>query len=52
MRERIANAVLFQLGWLDCVLGGNSFWLTLALAALAQDVGALTDVLACPDPPA
>jgi AcrR family transcriptional regulator len=24
----------------------------LALAALAQDVGALTDVLACPDPPA
>ncbi|MFI8397499.1 DUF2878 domain-containing protein [Pseudomonas sp. Choline-02u-1] len=34
MRERIANAVLFQLGWLACVLGGNSFWLTLALAAL------------------
>lgn len=34
MRERIANAVLFQLGWLACVLGGNSFWLMLALAAL------------------
>jgi len=34
MRERIANAVLFQLGWLTCVLGGNSLWLLLALAAL------------------
>ncbi|MFJ4497930.1 DUF2878 domain-containing protein [Pseudomonas atacamensis] len=34
MRERIANAVLFQLGWLACVLGGNSLWLLLALAAL------------------
>ncbi|MER2101391.1 MAG: DUF2878 domain-containing protein [Pseudomonas atacamensis] len=34
MRERIANAVLFQLGWLACVLGGNSLWLLLAVAAL------------------
>jgi hypothetical protein len=34
MRERVANAVLFQLGWLACVLGGNSLWLLLALAAL------------------
>ncbi|QXI21978.1 DUF2878 domain-containing protein [Pseudomonas iranensis] len=34
MREQIANAVLFQLGWLACVLGGNSLWLLLALAAL------------------
>ena len=34
MLERIANAVLFQLGWLVCVIGGNSLWLLLALAAL------------------
>jgi hypothetical protein len=34
MRERLANAVLFQLGWLACVIGGNSLWLLLALAAL------------------
>lgn len=34
MREQIANAVLFQLGWLACVLGGNSLWLLLAVAAL------------------
>ncbi len=34
-----------QTCYLDTVRG-------LALAALAQDVGALTDVLACPDPPA
>ena len=34
MRERIANAVLFQLGWLACVLGGNSLWLLLAVAVL------------------
>ena len=34
MRERIANALLFQLGWLACVLGGNSLWLLLAVAAL------------------
>ncbi|KIP91055.1 hypothetical protein BK674_24730 [Pseudomonas moraviensis] len=34
MLERLANAVLFQLGWLACVIGGNSLWLLLALAAL------------------
>ncbi|MDM8194365.1 DUF2878 domain-containing protein [Pseudomonas koreensis] len=34
MRERVANALLFQLGWLACVLGGNSLWLLLALATL------------------
>jgi hypothetical protein len=34
MLERIANAVLFQLGWLACVIGGNSLWLLLALAVL------------------
>ncbi|MEL1091109.1 DUF2878 domain-containing protein [Pseudomonas sp. OB66] len=34
MREQIANAVLFQLGWLACVLGGNSLWLLLAVAVL------------------
>ncbi len=26
--------VLFQIGWLACVLGGNSLWLLLALAVL------------------
>ncbi|MBV4477233.1 DUF2878 domain-containing protein [Pseudomonas sp. B2M1-30] len=34
MLERLANAVLFQVGWLACVLGGNSLWLLLALAVL------------------
>ncbi|MGG7673347.1 DUF2878 domain-containing protein [Pseudomonas sp. WC2] len=34
MLERVANAVLFQLGWLTCVLGGNSLWLLVALAVL------------------
>ena len=34
MLERVANAVLFQIGWLICVLGGNSLWLLLALAVL------------------
>jgi hypothetical protein len=34
MLERLANAVLFQIGWLACVLGGNSLWLLLALAVL------------------
>ncbi|MBC3778003.1 DUF2878 domain-containing protein [Pseudomonas sp. SWRI99] len=34
MLERAANAVLFQLGWLACVLGGDSLWLLLALAVL------------------
>ena len=34
MLERIANAVLFQIGWLACVIGGNSLWLLLALVVL------------------
>ncbi|MBV4456699.1 DUF2878 domain-containing protein [Pseudomonas sp. COR58] len=34
MPERLANAVLFQIGWLACVLGGNSLWLLVALAVL------------------
>ncbi|BBP72855.1 membrane protein [Pseudomonas sp. Seg1] len=34
MLERIANAVLFQIGWLTCVLGGNSLGLLVALAVL------------------
>lgn len=34
MLERVANAVLFQIGWLTCVLGGNSLWLLVALAVL------------------
>ncbi|MAG65472.1 MULTISPECIES: DUF2878 domain-containing protein [Pseudomonas] len=33
-RRLIANAVLFQLGWLACVLGGNSYWLAVPAAAL------------------
>ena len=28
------NAVLFQIGWFTCVLGGDSLWLLLALAIL------------------
>ena len=34
MLERLANAALFQLGWFACVIGGNSLWLLVALAAL------------------
>jgi len=34
MLERLANAALFQLGWLACVIGGNSLWLLVALGAL------------------
>jgi len=34
MLERLANAVLFQLGWFACVMGGNSLWLLLAVAVL------------------
>lgn len=30
----IANALLFQLGWVAAVLGGNSFWLVIPLLAL------------------
>lgn len=31
----IANALLFQASWFACVLGGNSLWLLVPLAALA-----------------
>lgn len=34
MRERFANAVLFQMGWFACVMGGDSLWLLVPLAAL------------------
>lgn len=32
MLKNLANAVLFQIGWFTCVLGGNSGWLLIALA--------------------
>ncbi|MEA9996259.1 DUF2878 domain-containing protein [Pseudomonas sp. 10B1] len=35
MRKRLANALLFQIGWFACVLGGNSLWLLLAGVVLA-----------------
>ena len=35
MLKPLANAVLFQCGWFACVLGGNSRWLLVAVAALA-----------------
>jgi len=35
MLKRLANAVLFQCGWFACVLGGDSRWLLVAVAALA-----------------
>ena len=34
MLKTLGNAVLFQLGWFACVLGGNSLWLLLAGGAL------------------
>ncbi|EIK94354.1 hypothetical protein PMM47T1_22433 [Pseudomonas sp. M47T1] len=34
MLEKAANALLFQMGWFACVLGGNSGWLVLVLAIL------------------
>jgi hypothetical protein len=39
MLERLTNAVLFQVGWLACVLGGDSLWLLLALAVLVVHFG-------------
>ena len=35
MLKPLANAVLFQCGWFACVLGGNSRWLLVAVAAIA-----------------
>ena len=34
LKRQLANAVLFQLGWFACVLGGNSLWLLVAAGAL------------------
>jgi hypothetical protein len=35
MPKLIANALLFQLGWLACVFGGDSLWLLIVAAVLA-----------------
>jgi len=35
MLKTLANALLFQCGWFACVLGGDSLWLLVGLAALA-----------------
>nr|WP_314560888.1 DUF2878 domain-containing protein [uncultured Pseudomonas sp.] len=35
MLKTLANAALFQCGWFACVLGGDSGWLLVGLAALA-----------------
>ncbi|SDX26612.1 Protein of unknown function [Pseudomonas syringae] len=35
MLKSVANALLFQIGWFACVLGGNSYWLLIAVAVLA-----------------
>ncbi|MEB0041182.1 MULTISPECIES: DUF2878 domain-containing protein [unclassified Pseudomonas] len=35
MPKRLANALLFQIGWFACVLGADSLWLLLAGGALA-----------------
>lgn len=34
MLKSLANAVLFQCGWFACVLGGDSGWLLIGIAAL------------------
>ena len=34
MLKPLANAVLFQCGWFACVLGGDSRWLLIGVAAL------------------
>ncbi|KAF0861746.1 DUF2878 domain-containing protein [Pseudomonas sp. LD120] len=34
MRKQLANALLFQLGWFTCVLGGDSPWLLLGAMIL------------------
>jgi hypothetical protein len=38
MLKQLANAVLFQLGWFACVLGGNSYWLIVPVAVLLVHV--------------
>lgn len=34
MLRQLANAVLFQLGWFACALGGNNYWLLTTVAIL------------------
>jgi hypothetical protein len=34
MRKRLANALLFQLGWFACVMGGDGPWLLLGATVL------------------
>ncbi|OUM07366.1 hypothetical protein BW686_10630 [Pseudomonas syringae] len=38
MLKTLANALLFQVGWFACVLGGNSYWLLIAVGVLAVHV--------------
>ncbi|RMQ45487.1 hypothetical protein ALQ04_03739 [Pseudomonas cichorii] len=38
MLKTLANALLFQIGWFACVLGGNSAWLLIAVAVVAIHV--------------
>ena len=38
MPERLINALLFQIGWLACVIGGNSLWLLVTLGVLVFHV--------------
>lgn len=35
MLKQLINALLFQIGWFACVLGGSSYWLLIAIAVLA-----------------
>jgi hypothetical protein len=35
MLKPLANALLFQIGWFACVLGGNSLWLLIAVGVLS-----------------
>jgi hypothetical protein len=38
MPKQLINALLFQIGWFACVLGGNSYWLLIALVVIAIDL--------------
>jgi hypothetical protein len=35
MPKQLLNAVLFQIGWFACVLGGSGLWLLVAMGVLA-----------------
>ncbi len=39
MLRNLANAVLFQIGWFTCVLGGNSGWLLITCAIFCVHLG-------------